>query len=244
MEALSGIAMKSSLNDPQVAELLDALYADAAKSDALRRNTVRALDAAGNTSRNEPDANTSEIYSETEADFYKAARKSYMAVGRDFGNLLYSLARSTKAKTVVEFGTSFGISTIFLASAIRDNGSGKVITTEFEPEKAEQAKRNLAAAGLEQWVEFRVGDALKSLSDPPREIDMIFLDGAKSLYFGVLKLLEPQLRSGGIVASDNTDHDGMDAFLDYIRDYRNGYTSAAILTRGERGKAHEITVRN
>ena len=228
MEALSEIAMKSSLNDPQVTEILDALYADAAKSDALTRNTVRGSDAAG----------------KTEADFYKAARKSYMAVGRDFGNLLYSLARSTKAKTVVEFGTSFGISTIFLASAIRDNGSGKVITTEFEPEKAEQAKRNLAAAGLEQWVEFRVGDALKTLSDPPRAIDMIFLDGAKSLYFGVLKLLEPQLRSGGIVASDNTDHAGMAAFLDYIRDCRNGYTSAAILTSGERGKAHEITLRH
>jgi predicted O-methyltransferase YrrM len=184
------ITMKSSLHDPQVTEVLDALYAEAAKSDALRRSTIQGSDAAG----------------KTEADFYKAARKSYMAVGRDFGNLLYSLARSTKAKTVVEFGTSFGISTIFLASAIRDNGSGKVITTEFEPEKAAQAKRNLAAAGLEQWVEFRVGDALETLSDPPREIDMIFLDGAKTLYFGVLKLLEPQLRSGGIVASDNTDH--------------------------------------
>ena len=172
--------MKSSLNDPPVTEILDALYADAAKSDAVRRNPIWGSEAAG----------------KTEADFYKAARKSYMAVGRDFGNLLYSLARSTKAETVVEFGTSFGISTIFLASAIRDNGSGKVITTEFEPEKAEQAKRNLAAAGLEQWVEFRVGDALKTLSDPPRGIDMIFLDGAKSLYFGVLKLLEPQLRCG------------------------------------------------
>jgi predicted O-methyltransferase YrrM len=146
--------MKSSLNDPQVTEILDALYADAAKSDALRRNAVRCSDAVGRT----------------EADFYKAARKSYMAVGRDFGNLLYSLARSTKAKTVVEFGTSFGISTIFLASAIRDNGSGRVITTEFEPEKADQAKGNLVAAGLEQWVEFRVGDALETLSDPPREL--------------------------------------------------------------------------
>jgi predicted O-methyltransferase YrrM len=228
MEVLSNIAMKSSLNDAQVTEVLDALYADAAKSDALRRNTVRGAEAAG----------------KTEADFYKAARKSYMAVGRDFGNLLYNLARSAKAKTIVEFGTSFGISTIFLASAIRDNGSGKVITTEFEPEKAEQAKRNLVAAGLEQWVEFRVGDALETLSDPPREIDMIFLDGAKSLYFGVLKLLEPQLRSGGIVASDNTDHDGMAAFLNYIRDSCNGYTSAAILTNGERGKAHEITLRH
>jgi predicted O-methyltransferase YrrM len=228
MEALSDIAVKSSLTSPKVTEVLDALYADASQSDALMRQMVRSAD----------------VPSKTEADFYKAARKSYMAVGRDFGNLLYSLARSTKAQTVVEFGTSFGISTIFLASAVRDNGAGKIITTEFEPEKAEQAKRNLTAAGLERWVEFRVGDALETLSDPPREIDMIFLDGAKSLYFGILKLLEPQLRSGGIVASDNTDHDGTAAFLDYIRNCRNGYTSAAILTSGERGKAHEISVRH
>jgi predicted O-methyltransferase YrrM len=220
--------MKSSLDHPPVTELLDALYLEATKSDALTRNRFRGSDGAG----------------KTETDFYRAARKSYMAVGRDFGKLLYNLARSNKAKTVVEFGTSFGISTIFLASAIRDNGSGKVITTEFEPTKAEQATRNLAAAGLEEWVELRVGDALETLSDPPREIDMIFLDGAKGLYLDVLKLLEPQLQSGGIVASDNTDHDGMAAFLEYIRDSRNGYTSAAILTSGERGKAHEITVRH
>jgi predicted O-methyltransferase YrrM len=220
--------MKSSLTSPKVTEVLAALYADATKSDALMRQMVRRANGPG----------------KTEAEFYKAAGKSYMAVGRDFGNLLYSLARSAKAKTVVEFGTSFGISTIFLASAVRDNGAGKIITTEFEPEKAEQAKRNLAAAGLERWVEFRIGDALETLSDPPREIDMIFLDGAKSLYFDILKLLEPQLRSGGIVASDNSDHDGMAAFLDYIRNCRNGYTSAAILTSGERGKAHEISVRH
>jgi hypothetical protein len=66
VKALSDIAMKSSLNDPQVTELLDALYVDAAKSDALTRNTFRGSDAAG----------------KTEVDFYKAARKSYMAVGR------------------------------------------------------------------------------------------------------------------------------------------------------------------
>jgi len=172
-------------------------------------------------------------------------RKAYMPVGPGFGHLLYSLARSVKAKTVVEFGTSFGISTIFLASAIRDNGEGKVITTEFDPDKAERAKRNLTAAGLDEWVEFRVGDALKTLSNPPREIDIIFLDGAKELYLDVLKLLEPHLRPLGIIASDNTDHDGMEAFLDYVRNPGNGYTSSAILTAGgHRPRGHEITIRN
>jgi predicted O-methyltransferase YrrM len=180
------------------------------------------------------------------AGFYKEMRKAYMAVGPDFGRLLYSLARSTKAKTVVEFGTSFGISTIFLSSAVRDNGEGKVITTEFDPEKAERAMTNLTTAGLDEWVEVRVGDALETLqSNPPREIDMIFLDGAKGLYLDVLRLLEPHLRTAGIVASDNTDHEGMEAFLDYIRNPGNGYTSSAILTAGGHGtRGHEVTVRN
>ena len=221
--------MKSWITTPKITELLDALYADAATNDPLVHKA----------------AQESGAFSERGADFYKGMRKAYMAVGPEFGNLLYSLARSAKAKTVVEFGTSFGISTIFLASAIRDNGEGKVITTEFDPEKAERAKRNLTAAGLEEWVEFRVGDALETLSNPPREIDMIFLDGAKQLYLDVLKLLEPHLRSLGIIASDNTDHDGMEAFLDYVRNPGNGYTSSAILTAGGHGpRGHEITIRN
>lgn len=213
------------MTNPRVTELLGALYSDAAQTDPL------VFEAAKNTGGGE-------------ADFYRAARNAYMPVNREFGNLLYSLARSAKAKTVVEFGTSFGISTIFLAAAVRDNGEGRVITTEFAPEKAGRAKKNLTDAGLVECVEFRIGDALQTLSDSPREIDMIFLDGAKGLYLDVLKLLEPHLRSGGIVASDNTDHDGMEAFLDHIRNPDNGYTSSAILTGGERSRGHEITVRN
>lgn len=133
------------------------------------------------------------------------------------------LPEAQKQKLSWSSAPSFGISTIFLPSAIRDNGDGKVITTEFDPEKAERAKKNLAAAGLQKWVEFRVGNALETLkSNPPREIDLILLDGAKGLYLDVLKLLEPYLRSGGIIASDNTDHDGIDAFLEYLRTPGNG----------------------
>lgn len=219
--------MKSTILSPQVTDLLDALYADASANDRRSREAAQSI----------PDDATSR-------EFFHGMRKAYMAIGPDFGRLLYSLARTTRAQTIVEFGTSFGVSTIYLAAAIRDNGGGKVITTEFEPEKAEQARKNLAAANLDQWVEFRVGDALETLATPPANIDMIFLDGAKELYLGVLRLLEPNFRSGGVLASDNTDHDNMEAFLDYIRQPENGYTSAAILTGGDRGKAHEVTIRN
>ena len=100
------------------------------------------------------------------------------------------------------------------------------------------------AAGLEDRVEFRIGDALETLkSDLPPEIDFILLDGAKGLYLDVLKLLEPCLRRGGIVASDNTDHDGMEPFLTFLRDPDNGYTTSAILT-GDGQRGHEISIRN
>jgi predicted O-methyltransferase YrrM len=222
--------MRSWITSTVVTDLLATLYADAAKIDPLAR---KAAMEAGETG-------------ERETDYYKAMRNAYVPVPREFGNLLYGLARSVRAKTVVEFGTSFGISTIFLASAIRDNGAGKVVTTEFVPEKAEQAKKNLAAAGLEDWVEFRIGNALEVLkADPSDEIDLVLLDGAKGLYLDVLRLLEPRLRPGAIIASDNTDHKSLEAFLGYVRNPENGYTSSAILTQGaDVTRPHEISIRN
>jgi len=64
------------------------------------------------------------------------------------GALLYMLARGNGARGIVEFGTSFGLSTIHLAAALRDNGGGKLIGTEFEPNKLVNARANLEAAGL------------------------------------------------------------------------------------------------
>jgi predicted O-methyltransferase YrrM len=219
--------MPSILTSPQAASLLDSLYADAAKNDPL---AFQAAQEAG-------------LRSKGEAEFYKGMGKAYMAVGREFGHLLYSLVRGTKAKTVVEFGTSFGISTVYLAAAVRDNGSGRIITTEFESGKAAQAKKNLAAAGLDDLVEFRIGDALETLAHVSGEVDFLFLDGAKGLYLSVLKLLEPRLRPGSLVASDNTDHDGMESFLAHIRNPANGYLTSAILTDAQRPRGHEITIR-
>jgi predicted O-methyltransferase YrrM len=218
---------KPWITTAQVTKLLEELYADA--------------------QRNDPSARRSAMDTESEDDsvlgFYRSMRMAYMAIGWEFGRLLYGLARSVQADSIVEFGTTFGISTIFLASAIRDNGGGRLITTEFEPSKMARARKNLAAAGVEEWVEFRTGDARETLLDSPRDIDMIFLDGAKELYLDVLKLLEPQLRAGGIVASDNTDHDGLEPFLSHVRSPSNGYISSAIFTGGSGGKAHEISIR-
>ncbi|MCQ4380070.1 class I SAM-dependent methyltransferase, partial [Clostridioides difficile] len=74
------------------------------------------------------------------------------------------LARSGGARSIVEFGTSFGISTLHLAAALRDNGGGRLVTSEFEPSKGVRARANLAAAGLADLVEIREGDALRTLA--------------------------------------------------------------------------------
>jgi predicted O-methyltransferase YrrM len=67
-----------------------------------------------------------------------------LAVSRETGGLLYMLARSSRARTIVEFGTSFGISTLHLAAGLRDNGAGRLITSEFAPSKAARARENLS----------------------------------------------------------------------------------------------------
>jgi predicted O-methyltransferase YrrM len=116
------------------------------------------------------------------------------------------LARAGQARSIVEFGTSFGISTLHLAAALRDNGGGHLISTEFESSKIAHANANLEAGGLSDLVEIRAGDALQTLArDLPEHIDMVLLDGAKSLYPQVLELLEPRLRPGALIVADNAD---------------------------------------
>ncbi len=159
--------------------------------------------------------------------FYGLARDAYLPVGEDLGRLLYLLVRSTRAKSLVEFGTSFGLSTIYLAAALRDNGGGRLVTYELEPSKSQRAQIHLAEAGLSDFVDFQIGDALDLLAHgPAAPVDFLLLDGAKPLYLQILKLLEPRLQSGALIAADNinTRHQ-VNAFTDYIRTPGNGYVS-------------------
>ncbi|MBE7245607.1 MAG: class I SAM-dependent methyltransferase, partial [Actinomycetospora chiangmaiensis] len=137
---------------------------------------------------------------------------------------LYMLARSARARTIVEFGTSFGLSTLHLAAALRDNGGGRLITCEFEPSKVTRAQANLMAGGLADLVEFREGDALHTLSfDLPGSVDLLLLDGAKALYPEILARVEDCLRPGALVIADNAD-DSPD-YLARVRAPGSGYLS-------------------
>jgi predicted O-methyltransferase YrrM len=151
------------------------------------------------------------------ADLFKDV---YMSVSEAGGQLLYLLARATGARTVVEYGTSFGVSTLYLASAVRDNGGGTVIGTELQPEKAAAAQRNFTDAGLADVIDLRVGDARETLTDVAGPVDLVLLDGWPELALPVLEILEPRLRPGTLILVDDINldfgHDAHGALLRYL----------------------------
>ena len=153
----------------------------------------------------------------------------YLSIEPAMGDFLYLAAKAIGAKTIVEFGTSFGISTIYLAAAARETG-GHVIGTELTPEKAERARANLREAGLAKFAEIRVGDALQSLKDLTKPVDLLFLDGWKDLYVPVLDLAYPALRPGALVLADNiaTFPDELAPYMAKVNDEYGPYRSVLV----------------
>lgn len=151
----------------------------------------------------------------------------------DQGDLIYLLCRAMGAKRVVDFATSVGMSAIYFAAAVRDNGGGLVIGSEFVASKIDVAQQNLKDAGLADYADIRVGDARQTLRDLGGPIDFALIDGwpvpsGPSLAREVIEIVAPQLRVGGYVLNDNGEPD----FLDYIRDPRNGFLSITLPIKG------------
>lgn len=206
----------TTLNEAPLSTLLVKLFAEIEPADEKVRAQFAAIPAHERTAllADMADYQT----------FYTKMKDAPLAVSRETATLLYMLARSTGARSIVEFGTSFGLSTIHLAAALRDNGGGKLIGSEFEPGKVEKARQNLAEGGLADLVEVRAGDALETLAcDIPDSIDLVLLDGAKHLYLKVLALLEPRLRNGALIVADNADM--APDYLAMVRTEGHGYMS-------------------
>ena len=147
----------------------------------------------------------------------------------DQGDLIYLLCRGMGAKRVVDFATSIGMSALYFAAAMRDNGSGLVIGAELVQAKVDTARANLADAGLTDYADIRVGDARETLRDLGGPIDFALIDGwpqpeGPSLARTVIEIVAPQLRVGGYVLNDNAEPD----FLEYIRDPVNGFISTTL----------------
>ena len=182
----------NSLDDAAVAACLDRLHTEAER---------------GVDWRDVPDRNSDSLVRMGEC---------YLAVSREEGRLLYLLARASKAKHLVEFGASFGVSTVYLAAAARDNG-GTLLTTEAHPGKCAAVRATLAAAGLDDITTLLEGDARETLRDAASGIDFVFLDGWKGMYLPVFELLRPKLAEGALIAADNIEHKGAAPYAEFAR---------------------------
>jgi predicted O-methyltransferase YrrM len=196
------------LRDPELEALLERLHArSAAQGGALVSYfTERARE--GQLDWNRFDERTDRFLSD-----------KLVALDREKAELCYQLCRALRARRVVEAGTSFGVSTLYLAAAVRDNlaedgGSGVVIGTELEPEKAKAARAHFDEAGLTGLIDLREGDLRETLREVGGPVDFMLIDIWTPMARPALERVAPHLRPGAIVVADNTVQ-----FKDAYRDY-------------------------
>ena len=156
-----------------------------------------------------------------------ASESTYMPISPQCGDLLYILVRATRPSSIVEFGMSYGVSTIYLASAVADNGTGHVVSTELSAAKVTGARANLAEAHVADYVTILTGDAMNTLNDIPAPIGFVLLDGWKDLCLPVLRSLESRLAVGALIVADDINLPSLSDYLEYVRDPANGYVSVA-----------------
>lgn len=205
----------NSLTDPRVYETLKELHTAARRDRRIFARAVPSVIAGLAFGR----------------DVARSARPylkdAFIPVDPEQGVLLYQLVRASGARRIVEFGTSFGISTIYLAAGVRDNGGGHVVTTEMEPRKIEQARRNFERAGVAQLISLLEGDAFKTLAQAQEPIDLLFLDGWKEMCLPLLRQLESRLSPGAVVLCDNIGSfkSTLAPYLSHVRGCPDRYAS-------------------
>ena len=224
--------MASPLNDPKLETLLDRLHS---QSDAQVDETNAYY------ARREQEGTLDEKNS-FDDDMHRFFSDKTVALDRDKAEFCYQLCRSLRATRVVEAGTSFGVSTIYLAAAVRDNRveNGVVIGTENEPKKAEIARANFKEAGLSEFIDLREGDLRQTLQDVGGPVDFMLVD-IWEVALPALELVSPRLRPGSIVVCDNTAEDA-DEYLDYfefVNDPKNRFRTMTVPFQG----GFELTVR-
>lgn len=202
----------SILNDPKLEALLDALHA---QSDGQ----TGALEEYFGRRAREGTLDWKHMDEETHAFF----RDKMVALEKDKAEFCYLLCRALQAKRVVEAGTSFGVSTLYLAAAVRDNGGGTVIATEYEPAKAKAARANFAAAGLADYIDLREGDLADTLARIDGPVDFLLLDIWTDAIMPAVRHVAPHLRPGAVIIADNTTQarGGYADYFAYVADPAN-----------------------
>ncbi len=224
--------MASPLNDPKLEALLDRLHSQSGaqvdETDAYYARREREGTLAENGSFDD--------------EMHRFFADKMVALDRTKGEFCYQLCRSLRAARVVEAGTSFGVSTLYLAAAVRDNQveNGVVIGTEFEPKKAEVARANFKEAGLGEFIELREGDLRQTLQDVGARVDFMLVD-IWDVALPALERVSPSLRPGAIVVCDNTAEDANEYrdYFKFVNDPRNRFRTMTVPFAG----GFELTVR-
>ncbi|GGM52872.1 O-methyltransferase [Longimycelium tulufanense] len=205
------------LADPKVGEMVEYIVGEQQRIDDVEQPKLLKIVRARTTPW-------------TPGELVEACAPGYYAAPLPICRMLYTTVRAMRPERVVEFGTSYGLSTLHIAAALRDNGGGRVTSVEMHEGKAAAARENIAEAGLSDHVEIVVGEASQVLAEVPGPVDFLYLDGWAEFYLSVLKAVEPKLRSGALVHADDTGKfaAGAKSYLDYVRDPANGYVSVEI----------------
>lgn len=219
------------IGDPRLDRLLTGLHA---RSDA-QTAAIAAFEQEG--ASHPQDENT-----------IKAFRSDkFVALDRDKAEFCYQLCRASNVRRVVEVGTSYGVSTLYLAAAVRDNlrgttDKGVVIGTEYEPAKAAAAKAHFMQAGLDGYIDLREGDLRETLKDVPGPIDFVLMDVWVSMARPALELVFPHLRLGAVIVCDNTQARRADYadYFSFVNDPANGFKTMTLPFSG----GLELTVRS
>lgn len=139
----------------------------------------------------------------------------YLSISQEQGEDLHRFVTKNNIKKIVEFGASFGISTIFLAKGAIET-KGHIITTELIESKAQKAIENFKKAGVNDLIEVRIGDALDTLKNHNEPIDLLFLDGWKDLYLPLFQILESNFHNNTFIYVDNADMAESQTFLQTV----------------------------
>ena len=215
--------------------LLDRLYAQSNSQNEALGSYFSSRAEEADFDWNAFDARTNQFLSD-----------KLVALDRDKAEFCYQICRALGAKRVVEAGTSFGVSTLVLAAAVRDNlrrdgGEGIVIGTEYEPKKAEAARAHFAEAGLSGFIQLREGDLRQTLVEVGAPVDFMLIDIWTPMARPALELVAPYLRDGAVVIADNTSqfHDAYRDYLEFVNDPANRFRTMTLPFEG----GLEFTVR-
>jgi len=207
--------MKSITSDPTLAAVLERLHdRSEAQSGGLSEYFGRRI------------AERSLTGFSLDADALRFLSDKLVALERPKAEFCFNVCRALRARRIVEAGTSFGVSTLYLAAAVRansaeDGGAGLVIGTEHEATKAAAARQHFAEAGLTDFIELREGDLPGTLADLSGPIDFMLIDIWTAVALPALKQVAPHLRPGAVIVCDNTT-----LYREAYRDYFNYVTES------------------